>query len=95
MKQNFSPPIPSEKIPGGKYPPLWLTGSVWGVGMTLYLIGFFQRVAPAVMTSELMAAFEISAVGLGSLSASYYYSYVIMQIPTGVLADSWGPRKLL
>jgi MFS family permease len=95
MKQNFSPPILSEEIPGGKYPPLCLTWSVWGVGMTLYLIGFFQRVAPAVMTSELMAAFEISAVGLGSLSASYYYSYVIMQIPTGVLADSWGPRKLL
>jgi MFS family permease len=47
------------------------------------------------MTSELMAAFSISAVGLGSLSASYYYSYVVMQIPTGVLADSWGPRKLL
>ncbi len=63
--------------------------------MMLYLIGFFQRVGPAVMTSELMADFGISAVGLGSLSASYYYSYVIMQIPTGVLADSWGPRKLL
>jgi MFS family permease len=91
MKRDFSAPPPSE----GEYPPLWLAGSVWAVAMTLYLIGFFQRVAPAVMTSELMAAFGISASGLGGLSASYYYSYVILQIPAGVLADSWGPRKLL
>jgi sugar phosphate permease len=63
--------------------------------MILSLIGFFPRVAPAVTTSELMGAFGISASGLGGLSASYYYSYVILQIPTGVVADSWGPRKLL
>lgn len=95
MKQDLFPPPPHGINSGGGYPPLWLAWSVWMVGMTLYLIGFFQRVAPAVMTSELMGAFEISASGLGGLSASYYYSYVVLQIPTGVLADSWGPRKLL
>ena len=47
------------------------------------------------MTDELMRAFHIGAAGLGSLSAFYYYSYLVMQIPTGVLIDSWGPRKLL
>ena len=60
-----------------------------------YLTGFYQRVSPAVMTDELMRAFHIGAAGLGSLSAFYYYSYLVMQIPTGVLIDSWGPRKLL
>jgi MFS family permease len=95
MKRDSSLPVPSGINTGRVYPPPWLAWSVWAVGMTLYLMGFFQRVAPAVMTSELMAAFGISAGGLGGLSASYYYSYVAMQIPTGVLADSWGPRKLL
>jgi MFS family permease len=95
MKRDFSPPLPSGIDSAREYPPLWLAWSVWAVALTLYLIGFFQRVAPAVMTSELMGAFGISAGGLGALSASYYYSYVILQIPTGVLADSWGPRKLL
>jgi MFS family permease len=42
-----------------------------------------------------MADFQIGAAALGNLSALYYYSYVAMQIPTGVLVDSWGPRKLL
>jgi sugar phosphate permease len=61
----------------------------------LYLIGFYQRVAPGVMTVELMSDFGLSAVALGNLSAFYFYSYVAMQVPTGLLADHWGPRRLL
>lgn len=68
---------------------------VWSFGAVFYLLGFFHRVAPAVITAELMRDFEISAVGLGNLSAFYFYSYVAMQIPTGILADRWGPRRLL
>ena len=58
-------------------------------------MGFFQRVAPAVIATELMEEFELTATALGNLSAVYFYSYVAMQIPTGILADSWGPRRLL
>ena len=61
----------------------------------LYFTAFYQRVAPAVMTDQLMADFAIGAAALGNFSAFYFYSYVAMQIPTGILADSWGPRKLL
>ena len=32
---------------------------------------------------------------MGNLSAFYFYSYVAMQVPTGLLADHWGPRRLL
>ena len=72
-----------------------LSWTVWGLGAILYLIGFYQRVAPAVMTSELMMSFDIGAAGLGNLSGIYFYSYVAMQVPTGILADRWGPRRLL
>jgi len=77
------------------YPPLRLSWTIWGLGALLYLIGFYQRVAPGVMTVELMTDFGLSATSLGNLSAFYFYSYVAMQIPTGLLADHWGPRKLL
>ena len=80
---------------GDRYPPASLSWIVWGVGAAFYLNGFYQRVAPAVMTDYLMADFRIGAAALGNLSAFYFYSYVFMQIPTGVLADRWGPRKLL
>ncbi|WP_300465526.1 MFS transporter, partial [Desulfobacula sp.] len=76
-------------------PPLRLAWLIWGLSALFYLAGFFQRVAPAVMTAELMRDFQISATGLGHLSGLYFYSYVAMQIPTGILADTLGPRKLL
>jgi MFS family permease len=76
-------------------PPAWLAWSVWGVAAAFYLTGFYQRVSPAVMTGELMRAFDIGAKDLGTLSAFYFYAYVAMQIPTGVLVDSWGARRLL
>lgn len=76
-------------------PPARLAWTVWGLGAALYLFGFFQRVAPGVMTSELSVEFGLTAAALGNLSAFYFYSYVAMQIPTGILADVWGPRRLL
>ena len=77
------------------YPPASLAWSVWGLGALLYLIGFYLRVAPAVITDQLMTEFAITGAALGNLSAFYFYSYVAMQIPTGMIADRWGPRRLL
>ena len=77
------------------YPPLRLSWTIWGLGAMFYVIGFYQRVAPGVMTVELMSDFGLSAIALGNLSAFYFYSYVAMQVPTGLLADHWGPRRLL
>ena len=75
--------------------PSWLAWSVWGTAAFFYLAGFYLRVSPAVMTNELMRAFSITAGDLGNFSAVYFYTYVLMQIPTGVLVDSWGARRLL
>ncbi len=77
------------------YPPAFLSWSIWGIAALFYLAGFYHRVSPAVMTDELMSAFNIGAGSLGNLSAFYFYTYVAMQIPTGILVDSWGARKLL
>ena len=72
-----------------------LAFTVWGLAAVFYLIGFYQRVAPAVITRELMSEYSLGAAALGNLAALYYYSYVAVQIPAGVLADSWGPRRVL
>jgi sugar phosphate permease len=42
-----------------------------------------------------MRDFGIRASQLGQFSAFYFYAYILMQIPTGVLVDSWGARRLL
>ena len=73
-------------------PRQWLSWCVWGIGAVFYLCVFFLRAAPAVMTAELMRDFGIGAASLGNLSAFYFYFYVAMQIPVGVLTNSWGPE---
>jgi MFS family permease len=77
------------------HPPAALAWSIWGLGASFYAVAFFQRVAPAVMTDELMGELALSAVGLGHLSAFYFYAYVAMQVPTGLAADRYGPRRVL
>jgi len=77
------------------YPPFSVALGVWALGAGLYLVGFFQRVAPAVITRELVGDFALSAAALGNLSALYFYTYVAIQIPTGVMVDHWGPRRVL
>ncbi|HKJ64716.1 MAG TPA: hypothetical protein VJ969_04905, partial [Desulfopila sp.] len=79
----YSPATPSEKA----FPTMAAGLFVWSFGALLYLLGFFHRVAPAVITAELMQEFSLGAAALGNLSAVYFYSYVAMQIPTGILAD--------
>src|SRR5213594_3194518 len=72
-----------------------LSWSVWAVAAIFYLAAFYVRTSPAVMTTELMRDFGIAASQLGQFSAFYFYAYIAMQIPTGVLVDAWGARRLL
>lgn len=48
--------------------------------------------APAVVSEYLMADFQATGARLGSLSAIYFMVYAVMQLPSGVLADTLGTR---
>lgn len=52
------------------------------------------EVSPSVMTGTLMSTFHISGVELGNLAASYFYAYLLLQIPAGFMLDRFGPRKM-
>ena len=60
-----------------------------------YVLSFFQRFAPAGIATDLAAAFNTSASSLGALAATYFYVYTLMQVPTGILVDSFGARRIL
>lgn len=77
-----------------RLPPVSLAWLTWGLLASLYFVGFFQRVAPAVMVDELMRDFDIAATLLGNLSAIYFYTYAAMQIPSGLMSDAIGPRRV-
>jgi len=67
----------------------------FALGCLGFAYAFVQRVAPSVMTGELMRDLGVGAAALGTLSAMYFYSYAVIQLPVGMLLDRFGPRKLL
>lgn len=69
----------------------WL---VWFMGASFFFYKYLVQVSPSVMTTNLMQAFHINAAGLGNLSACYFYAYLLMQIPVGILLDKFSPRLL-
>lgn len=69
----------------------WAT---YAILILAYMSVFFHRMAPAVVSAELMTAFDTSGAALGLLAAMYYYIYTAMQIPAGVLADTVGTRTV-
>jgi sugar phosphate permease len=64
------------------------------IGAIFYFYEYLLRVAPSVMTHDLMLAYNISAAALGNLAAYYYYIYTPMQLVVGVSMDRFGPRRL-
>lgn len=63
------------------------------LGAVFYAYEYFLRILPSVMEVPLRAHFDLSASGFGLLAAFYYYAYVPMQLPVGVLMDRFGPRR--
>ena len=68
---------------------------VFGIVLASFVLSFFHRTAPAAIAGELTRAFSISGAALGTLAATYFYVYTLLQIPVGVLADTLGPRRIL
>ncbi|MBI1989321.1 MAG: MFS transporter [Betaproteobacteria bacterium] len=60
-----------------------------------FVLAFFHRVAPVAVAGELQQAFQVSGAALGGLAATYFYIYAVMQLPTGVLVDTLGPRRIV
>lgn len=69
----------------------WL---VWLPLAFAFLAAYFHRTATSVVADTLMRDFSITrATELGGLASVYFYTYAIMQMPAGILADFYGPRR--
>ncbi|QHS17153.1 MFS transporter [haloarchaeon 3A1-DGR] len=69
----------------------WL---MWGVLAFGYVLMSFTRVSTAVLAESLTLAFDVTATELGLLHSSFFYLYAAMQLPAGLLADRYGPRRV-
>lgn len=63
--------------------------------MSFVLFQFFLQLSSGEVIDGLMKSFRLTAFGGGVLASSYYYIYVLLQIPAGMLLDRYGPRSIL
>lgn len=66
---------------------------IFGILGAAYILVFFHRLAPAIVAVDMMRDLKTSGALMGILASAYFYPYALMQIPAGLLADSWGPRR--
>lgn len=78
-----------------KLPKNILAWVVWSVSAAFLLFQFFLQLSSADIVGGLMESFSLNALGAGLLASVYYYIYVTLQAPAGILMDRFGPRLLL
>ncbi len=66
----------------------------FSLGAAAFVLAFFHRVAPGAISADLRHTYSASATLLGFIAAMYFYPYALMQLPSGMMADSVGPRRL-
>ena len=65
---------------------------------TLYLLNFsnlFLRTSFGVMAPELEREMGFSPAVLSTIASALFIAYALMQIPTGMMLDRYGPRRVL
>jgi len=70
----------------------WLIFWILAIG---YIMVYFHRLCPAVVAEEMRRDLAAGGGLLGLLGSAYFYPYALMQLPAGLLSDSWGPRKTI
>src|SRR5437764_1268234 len=69
----------------------WRIAVLLGIGV---LVNYFDRVNLSVSRDALHAAFGLSTVGFGYLLSAYSWSYALLQVPSGMLLDRFGVRRV-
>lgn len=82
---EFSKVIPTQSM-------AWV---VWAISACFALLQFTIQLSSSTIINGLIHDFHLSAFSAALLLSSYYYIYMVLQIPAGILIDRFGPRRLL
>lgn len=65
---------------------------VIGLCSSLLFYKYVLNVSPSIMVPDLMRQFQMNGAQLGSLAATFFYTYTIVQLFAGILLDKFGAR---
>ena len=57
------------------------------------MLSYFHQVGLSTASAEIGSSLNLNAADLGMLASAFTCAYAAMQIPAGILADTWGSRK--
>jgi len=65
---------------------------IFVIASLLFLLSQFYRASVAVITPDLIRDLSMDTAGLSLISAAFFYSFALMQIPISMYLDGIGPR---
>lgn len=68
----------------------WL---IFGILAISYFLVYFHRTSTSVVGGDIGDTFGVGASAIALLGSTYFFVYMAMQLPSGILADRWGPRN--
>ncbi len=69
--------------------------TIWAIAVLVYLAAVFHRTSLGVASIEAGARFGLGPAALGTFTVLQIGLYAVMQIPTGLLVDRYGARRVL
>ena len=67
----------------------------WVFVMFFSVLQFDLQIVQSFFTTELQKDYGLSSVGLASLSSAYFYIYILMQIPVGIMLAKYRIKYIL
>ncbi len=65
---------------------------MWSILLLGYFLNIFHSLTTAILQPYLMNEFNLSSTSVTNIGSMFFYSYLVMQIPTGILADKYGVK---
>ena len=68
---------------------------IWALLVYAWVTNYLIRMALSSLLPPIIAEFGLSYAGAGFLSTGFFYAYMAMQLPAGVLGDRFGRKRML
>lgn len=75
-----------------------ITKQAWvafAITSTYSLMQFFLQVSTDMMASDLMKSFSIGEGGVGMITSAFFWAYLLIQVPAGLLIDRFRLKNVL
>jgi sugar phosphate permease len=57
-------------------------------------VNYFDRISLSVAAPQLQQEFHLSSSDLGILFSAFFWTYALLQIPTGLILDRFGVTRV-